>query len=562
MSVFYDRFERHGHAEGLKAQSTHYCPGCGHGLAHKYMADAIEELGIQDRTVAVSPVGCSVFLYYYFDVGNTQAAHGRAPAVALGHKLANPESIVISYQGDGDLASIGLAEIVSVAQLGIPISVIFVNNAIYGMTGGQMAPTTLMGQKTATSPYGRTRFTGEPLKVAELMAGLDGPVYVERVALFDAKNRVKAEKAIKKAIRLQVEGKGFSFVEVLAECPTHLKMTPVESEKWVKEKMVPIYPLGVKKDVAREEPWPLPPPPNFMPGKMLDVIGGSSQAVERFCDGFPRTPWGDDIGIKLAGAGGDGAQTAALLLARAAINEGFDATHIPSYGPESRGGTSYADVRIARRRGAVAGRPGAARPRGVQRAERREVRPARRGGGRRRLRQLGGAGAAGPPAGGEGGGRAVHADRRLPRQDHREEHRGPRRAAGGDAPLPEGDVPDRGPPGPLRQVRAHPAQRGGVRPGREEGRGGREGGRVSGDALLPLSPEEQKLLLALREIPPSRLRDLMTTLVSELADFVAEPGCAEMQADGAPCPTTDASCDECRKLTTILEGLRGRLQAS
>jgi len=184
--------------------------------------------------------------------------------------------------------------------------------------------------------------------VAELMAGLDGPVYVERVALFDAKNRVKAEKAIKKAIRLQVEGKGFSFVEVLAECPTHLKMTPVETEKWVKEKMVPLYPLGVKKDVVREEAWPLPPPPNFMPGKMLDVIGGSSQSVERFCNGFPRTPWGDDIGIKLAGAGGDGAQTAALLLARAAINEGFDATHIPSYGPESRGGTSYADVRIAR----------------------------------------------------------------------------------------------------------------------------------------------------------------------------------------------------------------------
>jgi 2-oxoisovalerate ferredoxin oxidoreductase beta subunit len=347
MSVFYDKFERHDHGTGLKGHSTTYCPGCGHGLAHKYIADAIEELGIQDRTVAISPVGCSVFLYYYLDVGNSQAAHGRAPAVALGHKLANPESIVISYQGDGDLASIGLAEIVSVAQLGIPITVVFVNNAIYGMTGGQMAPTTLMGQKTATSPYGRTRFTGEPLKVAEMMAGLDGPVYVERVALFDAKNRVKAEKAIKKGIRLQVEGKGFSFIEVLAECPTHLKLTPLESEKWVKEKMLPIFPLGVKKDVAREESWPLPPPPNYMPGKLMDVVGGVGQASERFCDGFPVTPWGRDIGIKLAGSGGDGAQTAALLMTRAAINEGFDSTHIPSYGPESRGGTSYADVRIA-----------------------------------------------------------------------------------------------------------------------------------------------------------------------------------------------------------------------
>ncbi len=347
MSVFYERFERHDHGVGLKGHSTTYCPGCGHGLAHKYMADAIEELGIQDRTVAISPVGCSVFMYYYLDVGNSQAAHGRAPAVALGHKLANPESIVISYQGDGDLASIGLAEIVSVAQLGIPISVVFINNAVYGMTGGQMAPTTLSGQKTATSPHGRTRFTGEPLKVAELMAVLDGPIYVERVALFDAKNRVRAEKAIKKAIRLQVEGKGFTFVEVLAECPTHLKMTPLEAEKWVKEKMLPVFPLGVKKDVVRQEAWPLPPPPNFMPGRLVDMVAQTGPPCERFCDGFPKTGWGQDIGIKLAGAGGDGAQTAALLITRAAINEGFDSTHIPSYGPESRGGTSYADVRIA-----------------------------------------------------------------------------------------------------------------------------------------------------------------------------------------------------------------------
>ena len=164
MSVFYRRFERHDHAEGLKAHSTHYCPGCGHGLAHKYLAEAIDELGMQDRTILVSPVGCSVFMYYYFDVGNTQAAHGRAPAVAMGHKPANPDSIVICYQGDGDLASIGLAEIVSTAQLGIPITVIFVNNAIYGMTGGQMAPTTLIGQRTTTTPEGRTRLAGQPLR--------------------------------------------------------------------------------------------------------------------------------------------------------------------------------------------------------------------------------------------------------------------------------------------------------------------------------------------------------------------------------------------------------------
>jgi 2-oxoisovalerate ferredoxin oxidoreductase beta subunit len=346
MSVFYDRFERHAHGQGLKDRSTHYCPGCGHGLVHKYLAAAIDALAIQDRTVAISPVGCSVFLYYYLDVGNTQAAHGRAPAVALGHKLANPDSIVIAYQGDGDLASIGLAEILHAAQLGAPITVIFVNNAIYGMTGGQMAPTTLTGQKTATSPEGRDRLMGEPLRMAELMAQLQGPVYVERVALFDAKQRVKAEKAILKAVRLQAENRGFAFVEVLAECPLHLGLEPMAAERWVKENMVPVFPLGVKKDVAGAE-WPGWKRPSFDPDRVMRVIGGSADDVPRFCEAFPRGARGPELAVKLAGAGGDGAQTAAMLLARAAINEGFDATHIPSYGPESRGGTSYADVRIA-----------------------------------------------------------------------------------------------------------------------------------------------------------------------------------------------------------------------
>jgi len=345
-TVFYDRFERHDHGEGLHARATHYCPGCGHGLAHKYLAEAIDALGIQNRTVAVSPVGCSAFLYYYFDVGNTQAAHGRAPAVAIGHKLANPESIVISYQGDGDLAAIGLAEIVSTAQLGLPITVIFVNNAIYGMTGGQMAPTTLMHQKTTSSPYGRDLYMGQPLKMAELIAGLDGPVYVERVALFDAKQRNRARKAILKGLRLQVEKRGFSFIEVLAECPTHLKLTPVEAEQWVKEQMVPVFPLGVKKDEARE-PWFAPGIPVYDADTVLGVIGGGNVPVARYCHAFPAHIASHDIALKLTGAGGDGAQTAAMLIARAGINEGFDATHIPSYGPESRGGTSYADVHVA-----------------------------------------------------------------------------------------------------------------------------------------------------------------------------------------------------------------------
>ena len=344
--VFYPRFERHAHGEGLKAHATHYCPGCGHGLAHKYLAEAIDALGIQDRTVAVSPVGCAVFLYYYLDVGNTQAAHGRAPAVAIGHKLANPDSIVVSYQGDGDLASIGLAEIIQLCQAGLPITVVFINNAIYGMTGGQMAPTTLMRQRTTTTPDGRTRFAGEPLRVAEMIAGLDGPVYVERVALYDAKQRHRARKAIEKALRLQVEGRGLGFVEVLSECPVHLHATPEEAERWVEREMVPVFPLGVKKDVTAE-PWFAPGRPSFDPQAVIAAIGAGSEPAPRFGDGFPTHLDPADVAIKFAGAGGDGAQTIAKLTCDAAIDEGFDATYIPSYGPESRGGASYGDVHLA-----------------------------------------------------------------------------------------------------------------------------------------------------------------------------------------------------------------------
>jgi 2-oxoisovalerate ferredoxin oxidoreductase beta subunit len=346
-NVFYSRFERHAHGEGLKGHATHYCPGCGHGLIHKYLAESIAELGIQDRTVAVSPVGCAVFMYYYLDVGNTQAAHGRAPAVALGHKLANPEAVVVAYQGDGDLASIGLAEILQVAQMGLPLTFVFVNNAIYGMTGGQMAPTTLIGQHTTTSPTGRDRLMGEPLKMAELIAQLDGPIYVERVALFDAQQRARAHKAIKKALRLQVENRGLGFVEVLSECPVHLDLTPAAAERWVEEKMTAVFPLGVKKDLA-PEPWFALPEPDFEPERLLSVVGGGGEPAPRFAGGeFPTHLDPEDVALKFAGAGGDGAQTIAALVAKTAIAEGFDATYIPSYGPESRGGTSYADVHLA-----------------------------------------------------------------------------------------------------------------------------------------------------------------------------------------------------------------------
>jgi 2-oxoisovalerate ferredoxin oxidoreductase beta subunit len=346
-TAFYKHFDRHAEGKGIKGSATHYCPGCGHGLIHKYLAEAVAELGIQDHTIAISPVGCSVFLYYYMDVGNTQAAHGRAPAVGLGHKLANPEAIVVSYQGDGDLASIGVAEIMFAAQIGIPFTVIFVNNAIYGMTGGQMAPTTLPGQRSTTTPYGRGPMQGAPFKVAEVMAKLDGSVYVERTALFDLKSRNRTKKAIRKALKLQVERRGFSLVEVLAECPTHLKISSLEAEKWVQENMLPHFPLGVFKNEDRE-PWFHPEKPSYEPHRVLELVDATTDAPPRFCERFPEHLDPSDVSLKLAGSGGDGAQTAAMLIAKAGINEGYDATHIPSYGPESRGGTSYADVHVAR----------------------------------------------------------------------------------------------------------------------------------------------------------------------------------------------------------------------
>ncbi|MDO4741255.1 MAG: thiamine pyrophosphate-dependent enzyme [Eubacteriales bacterium] len=227
-----------------------YCPGCTHGIIHRLVAEAIDELGIADRTIGIAPVGCAVFAYNYFDVDMLQAAHGRAPAVATGAKRAKPENIVFTYQGDGDLASIGAAEIVHAAARGENITVIFVNNAIYGMTGGQMAPTSLIGQKTTTSPLGRSaEKNGHPIRVSEMLATLDGPAYIERVSVHDVKHVIAAKKAILKAFKNQVEGKGFSMVEVLSTCSTNWGMTPTEALKWLEANMIPQYPLGVYKEV-------------------------------------------------------------------------------------------------------------------------------------------------------------------------------------------------------------------------------------------------------------------------------------------------------------------------
>lgn len=231
----------------------HYCPGCTHGIIHRLVAEAIDELGIEGRTIGVAPVGCAVMAYDYFTCDMVEAAHGRAPAVATGLKRALPENIIFTYQGDGDLASIGMAETVHSATRNENITVIFVNNAIYGMTGGQMAPTSLPGQVTQTSPYGRdVKTAGFPIRVCELLATLDGPEYIERVAVNNVKNVKNAKKAILKAFKNQVEGKGFSLIEVVSSCPTNWGMTPTAALEWVENKMLPYYPLGVYKDRSAE----------------------------------------------------------------------------------------------------------------------------------------------------------------------------------------------------------------------------------------------------------------------------------------------------------------------
>lgn len=231
----------------------HYCPGCTHGIVHRLVAEVIDELGIEGRTIGIAPVGCSVMAYNYFTVDMIEAAHGRAPAVATGVKRANPENIVFTYQGDGDLASIGTAETVHSAARNENITIIFINNAIYGMTGGQMAPTSLPGQVTQTSPYGRdVKLCGYPVKICEMLSALEGPEYLERVAVNNVKNVKNAKKAIKKAFQNQIDGKGFSLVEVLSSCPTNWGMTPQKALEWIDEKMIPYYPLGVYKDRSAE----------------------------------------------------------------------------------------------------------------------------------------------------------------------------------------------------------------------------------------------------------------------------------------------------------------------
>ena len=355
-AAFYDTFERKAELQ----HQTHYCPGCGHGIASKLLARAIDELGVQDRAILISPVGCSVFGYYYFDVGNIQVAHGRAPAVATGVKRSRPESIVIAWQGDGDLAAIGAAEILHAANRGEGITVIFVNNGIYGMTGGQMAPTTPLGRKTTTSPFGRNPFhDGGPVHVCEVLNALDAPVFIERVSLGNNRQIMHAAKVIKRAVENQVKGLGFSFVEVLSPCPTIWKMQPVEAQHFVDSEMTATFALGNLRDRtahALPRPQAEQEPAAEQIARALgleparaDETGKSRSSQKPAMSPDVFTGPHLDLRIKVAGFGGQGVLMLGEVLAEAGLAAGYEVSWLPSYGPEMRSGTSNCQVRVASR---------------------------------------------------------------------------------------------------------------------------------------------------------------------------------------------------------------------
>jgi len=342
---FYDTYERR---PGSNKEQTHYCPGCGHGILHKMIAEALTDYEVAENCIFVSPVGCSVFAYYYFNAGNIQAAHGRAPAVATGVKRALPESIVISYQGDGDLAAIGGNEILHAANRGEAMTVFFVNNAIYGMTGGQMAPTTLIGQKTTTTPYGRTlQNEGYPMRMAEIIASLESPVYVERVMLADVRSKNAARKAVRRGIKNQIEKKGFSFIEVLSTCPTGWKMTAPQSEEWIKSTLMQNFPLGVFKDIAQQVE-PLDLSQNLAAPARVPKLIGLEQDNVKFDSASMKLSETIDQEIKIAGFGGQGVLSLGVWLSEIGMREDLEVSWIPSYGPEMRGGTANCHVKLSR----------------------------------------------------------------------------------------------------------------------------------------------------------------------------------------------------------------------
>ena len=340
---FFPRFDRR---PGNNKTNMHYCPGCGHGILHKLIAEAIQDFGIKDRTILISPVGCSVFAYYYFDCFGISVPHGRAPAVGTGLSRADSDHIVISYQGDGDLGAIGFNELIQTANRGENMAVFFVNNAIYGMTGGQMAPTTLPGQKTITSPQGRAVMNdGYPLKVSEMVAALDSPVYVERVALSSGRNILKARQALRKALNNTIEKKGFSLVEFLSGCPVNLKMNAREINGFIDERMVRYYPLGVFKDIASSrDPISRPKPVYDSDAVKKALYPPFSPASVSKDFRNPSPFFAKERRIKIAGFGGQGVLSFGYMLATMGKLRNFNVSYLPSYGPEMRGGTASCSV--------------------------------------------------------------------------------------------------------------------------------------------------------------------------------------------------------------------------
>ena len=335
----YDSFPR----KGNDIYNTHYCAGCGHGILHKLIAEVMDELGIQERCVMISPVGCSVFGYYYFNCGNVQTAHGRAPAVATGISRAEDNAIVMSYQGDGDLASIGLNETLQAANRGEKIAVFFVNNTVYGMTGGQMAPTTLVGEKTVTCQNGRDpHYAGYPLHMCELVNNLKAPVFIERVSLANPKLIRKAKIAIKKALMIQKEGKGYSFIEVLSPCPTNIRRDVKGVEDFLINEMGKEFPVKRFRDLSKERA-PVERNTSDFSIESLDKAFGvdRSKEIVEVEEDF------DDCKVKIVGFGGQGVLSTGLTLAQAACSEGKEVSWYPSYGPEQRGGTSNCSVTIS-----------------------------------------------------------------------------------------------------------------------------------------------------------------------------------------------------------------------
>ena len=345
---YYDSFDR----SGSPTRDTHYCAGCGHGIIHKLLCEAMVELGIQDETIIVNPIGCGVFGYYYWDAGNIGAAHGRAQNIGTALNRTLRDRIIVNYQGDGDLAAIGFNATFQAASRGEHVATFFVNNSTYGMTGGQMAPTSLLGQKTATTPFGRTaEHEGYPLRVCETLNTLIAPVYIERCSVADTKRIMQTKKAIRKALEIQRDHKGFAFVEILSPCPTNLGMDPIKAAQFEMEQSEKYFPLGCLRDNAAEAlpRAPLPETPS-----VEEYFGGGTEVAAPHPD-----PSFAETRIKIAGFGGQGILSLGIAIAEAGRFASRYSSWFPSYGPEQRGGSASCNVIVS---GTPIGSPDAPRP--------------------------------------------------------------------------------------------------------------------------------------------------------------------------------------------------------